>query len=43
MSVHPIELSTRLIDSGALDTPPNRVTQELSELGEQRQAPCIGP
>ena len=34
MSVHPIELSTRLIDSGALDTPPNRVTQELSELGD---------
>ena len=34
MSVHPIELSTRLIDSGALDTPPNRVTQELSELAD---------
>ncbi|MGF1599863.1 MAG: alkyl sulfatase dimerization domain-containing protein [Acidimicrobiales bacterium] len=32
MSEHPLELSTRLIDSGVVDTPPNRVTQELSEL-----------
>ena len=34
MSVHPIELSTRIIDSGVVDTPPNRVTQELSELAD---------
>ena len=34
MSEHPLELSTRLIDSGAVDTPPNRITQELSELGD---------
>ncbi len=34
MSIHPIELSTRLIDTGALDTPPNRVTHELSELAD---------
>jgi alkyl sulfatase BDS1-like metallo-beta-lactamase superfamily hydrolase len=34
MSEHPLELSTRLIDSGALDTPPNRITQELSELAD---------
>ena len=25
MSVHPVELSTRIIDSGVVDTPPNRV------------------
>jgi alkyl sulfatase BDS1-like metallo-beta-lactamase superfamily hydrolase len=34
MSVHPVELSTRIIDSGVVDTPPNRVTQELSELAD---------
>ena len=34
MTVHPIELSTRIIDSGVVDTPPNRVTQELSELAD---------
>ncbi len=34
MSVHPIELSTRIIDSGVVATPPNRVTQELSELAD---------
>ncbi len=34
MSEHPLELSTRLIDTGVVDTPPNRVTQELSELAE---------
>ena len=34
MSEHPIELSSRLIDSGVVDTPPNRVTQELSELAD---------
>ena len=32
--VHPVELSTRIIDSGVVDTPPNRVTQELSELAD---------
>ena len=34
MSEHPVELSTRMIDSGVVDTPPNRVTQELSELAD---------
>jgi alkyl sulfatase BDS1-like metallo-beta-lactamase superfamily hydrolase len=34
MSEHPLELSARLIDSGVVDTPPNRVTQELSELAD---------
>jgi len=34
MSEHPLELSARLIDSGVVDTPPNRITQELSELGD---------
>jgi len=34
MSEHPVDLSTRLIDSGVADTPPNRVTQELSELAD---------
>lgn len=32
MSEHPLDLSARLIDSGVVDTPPNRITQELSEL-----------
>ena len=32
--MHPVELSTRIIDSGIVDTPPNRVTQELSELAD---------
>ncbi|MGI9613360.1 MAG: alkyl sulfatase dimerization domain-containing protein [Acidimicrobiales bacterium] len=31
---HPTQLSTRLIDTGAIDTPPNRITQELSELAD---------
>jgi alkyl sulfatase BDS1-like metallo-beta-lactamase superfamily hydrolase len=31
---HPLDLSARLIDSGVADTPPNRVTQELSELAD---------
>ena len=30
----PIELSTRLIDQGINNVAPNRITQELSELGE---------
>ncbi len=34
MSEHPLELSTRLIDNGIVDTPPNRITQELSELAD---------
>jgi alkyl sulfatase BDS1-like metallo-beta-lactamase superfamily hydrolase len=34
MSEHPLELSARLIDTGATDTPPNRITQELSELAD---------
>ena len=33
MSEHPIELSNRIIDTGAGDAP-NRVTNELSELAE---------
>ncbi len=33
-SPHPLELSTRLIDSGRTDTPVNRVTNQLSELAE---------
>lgn len=34
MSEHPLELSARLIDGGMVDTPPNRVTQQLSELAD---------
>jgi alkyl sulfatase BDS1-like metallo-beta-lactamase superfamily hydrolase len=34
MSEHPLELSARLIDSGVVDTPPNRITQELSQLAD---------
>jgi alkyl sulfatase BDS1-like metallo-beta-lactamase superfamily hydrolase len=34
MSEHPLELSARLIDTGTVDTPPNRITEELSELGD---------
>jgi alkyl sulfatase BDS1-like metallo-beta-lactamase superfamily hydrolase len=34
MSEHPLELSARMIDSGIVDTPPNRITQELTELAE---------
>ncbi|MBP7596095.1 MAG: MBL fold metallo-hydrolase, partial [Candidatus Microthrix sp.] len=33
MSEHPIELSNRIIDTGATDAP-NRVTNELSELAD---------
>ncbi len=32
--IHPIDLSTRMIDSGVVETAPNRVTQSLSELGD---------
>ena len=34
MSEHPLELSARLIDTGVIDTQPNRITQELSELAD---------
>ena len=34
MAEHPLDLSARLIDTGAVDTPPNRITQELSELAD---------
>lgn len=34
MTEHPLDLSARLIDSGVVDTPPNRTTQELSELAD---------
>lgn len=34
MSEHPLDLSTRMIDSGVVDTAPNRVTEELSELAD---------
>lgn len=34
MSEHPVELSTRIIDSGVADVPVNRLTEELSELGD---------
>ena len=32
VSEHPIDLSTRIIDTGILDTPPNRITEGVSEL-----------
>lgn len=34
MSEHPLDLSTRIIDSGILDTPPNRMTEDVSELAD---------
>ena len=34
MSEHPIDLSTSIIDSGTLDTPANRVTENISELAD---------
>ncbi len=34
MAEHPLDLSTRIIDTGVLDTPANRLTQELSELAD---------
>ena len=34
MAEHPLDLSTRIIDSGTIDTAPNRITQELSELAD---------
>ena len=32
--MHPIELSNRVLDSGVVDQPVNRVTNELSELAD---------
>ncbi len=32
--MHPLELSAHLIDNGVSDTPPNRITEELSELAD---------
>ena len=32
--MHPLELSTKVIDSGVVDQPVNRVTNELSELAD---------
>ena len=34
MTEHPLDLSARVIDSGLVDTSTNRVTQQLSELGD---------
>ena len=34
MAEHVLDLSTRFIDSGQVDGPPNRVTHELSELAD---------
>ncbi len=34
MSEHPIELSTRIIDSGVADAPVNRITEEVSDLAD---------
>ena len=34
MSEHPLDLSTRVIDTGTLDAPVNRMTEEVSELGD---------
>ena len=32
--MHPIDLSTKVIDSGIVDQPVNRVTNELHELAD---------
>lgn len=34
MAMHPLELSAHLIDNGVVDTPPNRITEQLSELAD---------
>lgn len=34
MTEHPLDASTRIIDSGVLDAPVNRMNEELHELGE---------
>lgn len=34
MSEHPLEVSARTIDSGVIDGPVNRITEELSELAD---------
>lgn len=33
-ATHPLDLSDQIIDSGVAHEPPNRITQELSELGD---------
>ncbi len=33
-NINPIELSTRVIDSGIVDQPLNRVTNEITELAD---------
>jgi len=35
MAEHPLDLSARMIDSGVVDTPPNRITNELTELADR--------
>ncbi len=35
VSEHPLDLSTRIIDSGVADTPVNRMTEEVSDLGDR--------
>ena len=34
MGTHPLELSARVIESGVVDEPLNRVTNEITELAE---------
>ena len=34
MAEHVLDLSSRFIDTGRVDGPPNRVTHELSELAD---------
>ena len=34
MTEHPVDASTRIIDSGVLDAPVNRMNEELHELGD---------
>jgi len=34
VSEHPVDLSTRIIDSGVADVPVNRMTEELSEIAD---------
>ena len=34
MALHPLDLSDQILDSGTVVAPPNRITQELSELAD---------
>ena len=34
MSEHPLDLSTQVIDSGAADTPVNRMAEQVSDLAK---------